>query len=134
MKQIGRVEVPQEAFVAALRLEDVTPTSLDGVARGRPRTLLAEDVALHLARAAADRQRPRVEVAVVPRRSRLAPNGPRSSEQPVGARELDGQRHHVLAVLVGERLAHRRLRARLEPSHCAESVRSRISRSTSDSM
>ena len=74
--------------------------------------LLAQDVALHFARPAADRQRAGVEVAVVPAvRVGFAVRAA-VVEQPERPGQLLRRLHDVLAVLVGERLADRRLRAR----------------------
>ena len=69
---------------------------------------LGDDVALHLAGAAADGEGRGEQEAVVPRSGRRA-SGPASASIPAGAGEVLGQAHDVLAVLVGEHLADRRL-------------------------
>ena len=60
MKQIGRVEVPQEAFVAALARSTTDPRQGSS---GEAEDAFADDVALDLAGAAADGERAGVEVA-----------------------------------------------------------------------
>src|SRR5687768_3160850 len=73
---------------------------------------LGDDVALHLRGAATDGERGGEEVPVVP------VGTPRTGgEHALGAAQVLGQPHDVLPVLVGQRLAHRRFRARLLPLH-----------------